>query len=92
MKVVHFGAYPRNYQWEDGGVREREEREGPCTPEMNQAGHDKSLWIGPPKGKEAGVLITIHYHLKASPGDLAPWCLQLSLCGLSTQVEENVKC
>lgn len=39
---------PRHHQREDGGVRERDGREGPRTPEMNQAGRDKSLWIGPP--------------------------------------------
>ena len=78
MKVVHFGAYPRHHQREDGGVKERDGREGLRTPEMNQAGPDKSLWIGPPKGKEAGVLITIHYHPSAfesltwGPSSLAP--------------------
>ena len=58
--------------------RERDGREGQCTPEINQAGHYKNLWTGPPKSKEAGVLITSHYQPSAfesltwGPSSLAP--------------------
>ena len=69
MKVVHFRAYPRDHQQGDGGVRERE---------TDQAGYYKNLWTGPPKSKEAGVLITSHYQPSAfesltwGPSSLAP--------------------